>query len=181
MKAISKILATLLTLTTLATSAQNTEWVISKSSVKFKIKNAGFNVDGTLGAVTGKINFDETKTTGNTIDVSIDTKTLSTANKKRDEHLAKPEYFDIAKYTAITMKAVLFTKEKDGTYKGFFKLTMKGKTKEIAIPFVFTNAGGKSTMKGTFTINRLDYGVGESSFILNDFATVTVELNLIKK
>lgn len=181
MNVLTKLFTLALTVATLTTSAQNTEWTVSKSSVKFKIKNAGFNVDGTLGAVTAKINFDETKTSGNTIDASIDTKTLSTANKKRDEHLAKPEYFDIAKYTTMTMKAVLFTKEKDGTFKGFFKLTMKGKTKDIAIPFVFTNAGGKATMKGTFTINRLDYGVGESSFILNDFATITVELNLTKK
>jgi polyisoprenoid-binding protein YceI len=175
------ITTVLVALIAFGTQAQNTEWNITKSSVKFKIKNAGFNVDGSLGAVTGTVKFDETKTTGNSIDVAIDSKTLSTNNKKRDEHLRKPEYFDIAKYPKISMKAVLFTKEKDGTYKGFFKLTLKDKTKDIAIPFTFKPTGNTGVFKGTFTINRLDYGVGESSFVLNDFPTITIELNVTKK
>jgi polyisoprenoid-binding protein YceI len=175
------IIAVLLALLALSSQAQNTEWNITKSIVKFKIKNAGFNVDGSLGAVTGTVKFDETKTTGNSIDVAIDSKTLSTNNNKRDEHLRKPEYFDIAKYPKISMKAVLFTKEKDGTYKGFFKLTLKDKTKDIAIPFTFKPIGNTGVFKGAFTINRLDYGVGESSFILNDFATIIIELNVTKK
>ncbi len=165
----------------LSTQAQNTEWNITKSSIKFKIKNAGFNVDGSLGALMGIVKFDETKTTGNSIDVAIDSKTLSTNNNKRDEHLRKPEYFDVAKYPKISMKAVLFTKEKDGTYKGFFKLTIKDKTKDLAVPFTFKNNGNTGVFKGSFTINRLDYGVGESSFILNDFPTLTIELNVTKK
>ena len=175
------ITTVLIALVTIGIQAQTTEWNITKSSVKFKIKNAGFNVDGTLGAVTGIIKFDETKTTESSIDVIIDSKTLSTSNNKRDEHLRKPEYFDVAKYPKISMKAVLFTKEKEGTYKGFFKLTLKDKTKDVTIPFTFKSKGNTGVFKGTFTINRLDYGVGESSFILNDFATIIIELNVTKK
>ncbi|MBC7413150.1 MAG: YceI family protein [Bacteroidia bacterium] len=175
------IIAVIVTLITLSAQAQNTEWSITKSSVKFKIKNAGFNVDGSLGSLTGVIKFEETKTIGNNIDVTIDSKTLSTNNNKRDEHLRKAEYFDVAKYPKINMKAVLFTKEKDGTYKGFFKLILKDKTKDVVIPFTFKSTGITGIFKGTFTINRLDYGVGESSFILNDFATIIIELIVIKK
>jgi polyisoprenoid-binding protein YceI len=175
------IIIALLTFITLGALAQNTEWNITKSTVKFKIKNAGFNVDGTFGTVAGIVKFDETKTAGNAIDVTVDTKTMSTSNKKRDEHLSKPQYFDIAKYPKISMKAVLFTKEKDGSYKGFFKLTLKDKTKDVAVPFTFVSTGNTGVFKGKFTINRLDYGVGESSFVLNDFPTLTIELNVIKK
>ncbi|MEQ1733134.1 MAG: YceI family protein [Bacteroidia bacterium] len=165
----------------LSTQAQNTEWNITKSSVKFKIKNLGIIVEGNFGATTGIVKFDETKTTGNNIDVTVDTKTVNTKSNMRDEHLRKPEYFDVAKYPKISMKAVLFTKEKDGTYKGFFKLTLKDKTKDIVVPFTFKSTGNTGVFKGEFNINRLDYGVGKSHFSLNDFPTITIELNVAKK
>ena len=41
-------------------SKMNPEWLVSSSSIKFKIKNAGFNVDGSFSGLTAKIFFDET-------------------------------------------------------------------------------------------------------------------------
>ena len=41
--------------------AQNTEWTVVSSTVSFKIKNAGFTIDGKFGALTATIIFDETK------------------------------------------------------------------------------------------------------------------------
>ena len=34
--------------------AQNTEWTVASSSVKFRIKNAGFMVDGEFGGLEAK-------------------------------------------------------------------------------------------------------------------------------
>lgn len=161
--------------------AQNTEWTIASSTTSFKIKNAGFTVDGKFGPASGKIIFDDSKSSGNSIDVSIDSKTINTGNNTRDGHLKKDEYFDAEKFSKIVMKAVLFTKEANGTYKGFFKLTLKGKTKDIMVPFSFSQKDGKGKFKGSFTINRLDFGVGENSMVLSDNAIITIELNAIKK
>ena len=160
---------------------QNSEWTIASSTVSFKIKNAGFSVDGKFGSVSGTIIFDELKGFGNSVDVSIDAKTISTGNSSRDGHLKKDEYFGVDKYPKIQMKAVLFSKNTDGTFKGFFKLTLKDKTKDVMVPFSFSQKDGKGVFKGSFTINRLDYSVGESSMILSDNALVTIEVNILKK
>jgi len=170
-----------LTLTGFTYRAQNTEWTVVSSTVSFKIKNAGFTIDGKFGAVTATIVFDETKSSGNSIDAKIDSKTINTGNGTRDGHLKKEDYFGVDKFPKIQMKATLFGKEKDGTFRGYFKLTIKDKTKDIAVPFSFTQKDGKGLFKGTFIINRLDYGVGESSMILSDNATITIEVNIIKK
>jgi polyisoprenoid-binding protein YceI len=170
-----------LTLTGFTYQAQNREWTIVSSNVSFKIKNAGFNVDGKFGALTATIVFDETKSSGNSIDATIDSKTINTGNGTRDGHLKKEEYFGVDKFPKIQMKATLFTKETNGTFKGFFKLKIKDKTKDVVVPFSFTQKDGKGMFKGTFTINRLDYGVGESSMVLSDNATITIEVNVLKK
>jgi polyisoprenoid-binding protein YceI len=161
--------------------AQKTEWLIESSRVTFKIKNAGFNVDGKFGAVSGNIIFDNNKNDNNYIDVSIDAKSINTGNGTRDGHLKKKDYFNVETYPKISMKASSFTKEKDGTITGNFKLTIKDKTKEILVPFVFIENNGKGKFSGNFTINRLDFGVGSNSFVLSDNATIEVEVSVTKK
>lgn len=154
----------------------NTSWTIVSSSVSLKIKNAGFTVDGTFGKVSGVIIFDATKNYGNSIDATIDSKLINTKNETRDGHLRKKEYFDVETYPKINMKATLFKKEKDGSYKGYFKLTIKNKTKDVVVPFKFTENENNGTFKGEFTINRLDFNVGESSMILSDNVIVAIEV-----
>jgi polyisoprenoid-binding protein YceI len=161
--------------------AQNQEWIVNSSSIKFKIKNAGFNVDGTFSGLTAKIFFDTSKLYGNSIDATLESKSINTGNGTRDKHLKKTDYFDVAGFPTINMKATLFGKETDGRYRGFFKLTMKGKTKDVSVPFTFTENDGKATLKGSLTINRLDFGVGESSMILSNDVTITIEANATKK
>ncbi len=161
--------------------SQNTEWTIVSSNVSFKIKNAGFTIDGKFGAVNGTVIFEAAKSYSNSIDVTIDSKSVNTDNGTRDGHLKKKDYFDVDTYPKINMKASLFAKEKDGSFKGYFKLTLKNKTKDVVVPFSFTENNGKGLFKGTYIINRLDYGVGENSMILSDNATITIEMSVIKK
>ena len=161
--------------------SQNTEWTVNSATVKFKIKNAGFIVDGAFTGLTAKISFDETKSYGNFIEATVDSKSINTGNGSRDGHLKKAEYFDVEKYPKITMKATVFSKEKDGTYKGYFKITMKDKSKDLFVPFTFSEKDGKTNFKGSFTINRLDFTVGESSMILSNNVTLFLEVNAIKK
>jgi len=172
---------TFLLLICLKFKAQNTEWNVVSSTITFKIKNAGFNTDGAFGAIKAKISFDATKSFSNSIDATIDTKSLNTGNSGKDSHLKKDEYFGVDKYPTITLKATTFAKQPDGSFKGYFKLTIKTTTKDIVLPFTFIEKEGKGKFLGKFTINRRDYGVGESSMILSDNATIFIEANVTKK
>ncbi len=161
--------------------AQNQSWAIISSNINFKIKNAGFHINGTLSGLTGIIYFDVAKNSGNKIETSIDANTINTGNNTRDEHLKKEEYFSANKFPKISMSTATITKEADGKFKGMFTLTIKGISKIVPILFTYTEKEGKSKFAGSFTINRLDYGVGSSSFILSDNVTITLDVSCIKK
>lgn len=163
------------------TAPQNQEWFVSSATITFKIKNAGFYVDGSFTGLSAKIFFDGSKNYGNSIEASLDSKSIITGNGSRDGHLKKPSYFDIENFPTISMKANLFGKEPNGNFRGHFKLTIKGKTKDIIIPFTFTEKDSKAIFKGTFTINRLDFGVGESSIVLSNNVIVSLEVHSNKK
>jgi len=161
--------------------AQNTEWSVTSSSIKFKIKNAGFTVDGTFGGLEARIIFDAAKSYSNSIESSIDAATINTDNGTRDKHLKKEEYFSVEKFPKIKLTASTFVKQADGSFKGYFKLIMKNITKDIVIPFTFVESANTAIIKGSFTLNRRDFGVGGSSIIMSDNPTVEIEVKLVKK
>lgn len=138
------------------------------------------NVNGSFLGLNAKINFDPSKNAGNSIQASVEAKTIDTDNTTRNGHLKKEEYFDVEKYPKLTLVSTFFGKDKD-VFRGYFNVTIKDKTKAITIPFTFTEKTGKATFKGSFILNRLDFGVGESSIILSDNVTVTLEVNVQKK
>ncbi len=161
-------------------SFSQTQWKVTKSSIDFKIKNAGFTVDGSFGGLTAIIKFDAINYSKGSIEGSIDVNTINTGIDLRNTHLKKEEYFNVSAFPKINLKSTSYTKEKDDTFKGFFKLTIKGITKDVIIPFSFTESGNTAIIKASFKLNRRDYNVGESSWTMSDDVTVNILVNLAK-
>lgn len=161
--------------------AQNQQWIVASSTIKFKIKNAGIMIDGAFTGLNATINFDTSKGFGNKIEASVDAKTVNTGNDMRDEHLRKVDYFSVDQFPKIFMKSSVFSKEADGRFKGFFTLTIKGVSNTVPVIFSFTENDGKGKLSGSFKINRLDYKVGGSSWVLSDDVNISLEVNVVKK
>ena len=142
---------------------------ITKSSVSFRIKNAGSWVDGSFGQVSGTIKFDE-KSATNSIDATVEAKSLSTKSDMRDKHLNKDDFFDTEKIPLIKITSKKITQQSDGSYMGDFNITIKSTTKAMQIPFTFKN----NVFSAQFTINRKDFNVGGGTLILTESAYVVV-------
>jgi len=153
------------------------QWKVQTSTVSFKIKN-GFTVDGKFGTVEANIVFDAANFEQGSISASIDAKTIDTGIESRDTHLRKEDYFDVTKYPKISIKSKKITKLANGTYAGLFDLTLKGVSKEVKIIFSYVENNNNATFEGGFTINRLDYGVGTSSWIMSDNCTIKITINV---
>lgn len=154
----------------------NTAWKVKTSSISFKIKNAGLTVDGTFSGLEANIKFNPIKPDEAIIGATVNTKSVNTGNDMRDGHIRKPEYFDAEKFPKITLQSTKIEKTGPITYKGTFNLTMKGVTKEVIIPFNFLKIPEKTEFKGSFTINRRDFGVGGSSISMADNVNLTVDI-----
>ena len=91
---------------------------------------------------------------------TIQTKSIDTAIKKRDEHLRSPDFFDADKYPTITFES---TKVEKNQITGNF--TMHGVTKEITIPFKLKGpikdpwGNTRIAITAETEINRTDYGM----------------------
>lgn len=173
MKPLSLIIAFVLCIT--GTSAQ-VKHTVTKYSVTYQIKNLGFNTTGTFGGLQADINFDKNHPDSGSISASIDVNTLNSENTMRDNHLKSEDYFDAAKYPRITMTSTSIKHKGGNNYVGTFNITIKDKTKEVVMPFTYTESGNQGTFTGTFTIKRTDFGIGGKSMMMADDARVTLEV-----
>lgn len=148
------------------------------SSITFKIKNAGIGVDGSFKGFQGTVDFNPDDLASSKFDVSVDAKTVDTDNNARDNHLREEEYFGVEKYPKISMKSTKIEKVSEGKYKATFDLTLKGKTKSVSFPFSYNKTSTGYKLNGSFEIDRRDYGVGGSSWILSDDVKVFINLEV---
>jgi polyisoprenoid-binding protein YceI len=136
------------------------------STIQFSIKNFGFSTGGSFGGLQGSIDFNSQDPSKATIDVSIDAKSINTGNDTRDDHLRQETYFDAKTYPRIGIVSTKITGSAgNGTLVFVGKLTIKNHTKDISFPFTAEPKGNGYLFKGSFTINRKDFGVGGTSTI----------------
>jgi polyisoprenoid-binding protein YceI len=145
--------------------------VDKESSLKFTIANFGFDVHGSFGGFQGNITFDLQNPATASFDVTIDASTINTDNSSRDKHLKEDNYFDVANYPRIRFLSTKIT-GKGGAFTMNGHLTIKGKSKDVSFPFTASPADDGYLFKGSFKINRKDFGIGGTSTISNELEVV---------
>ncbi len=153
-------------------SLAQTPLKVVSSAITFTIKNAGLKVNGSFSGLEADIRFSPTEYNASTIKASVNANSIKTGIDARDNHLKKAECFDAVNFPKITMESSFFGKE-GNRFIGYFKLTIKGITKDISVPFTFEN----NVLKGSFTIDRRHFKVGGNSMILGDNVKVDLLIN----
>lgn len=153
-------------------------FVAVESQIDFKIKNAGFWVDGFFNDFKVNGAFDENKLDQSYFDVEIEVESINTGIEARDKHLRRDDYFDVEKFPKITFKSTKIER-KGNSYVTTGQLTVRSVTKTVSIPFKVSEVGNNLQFKGELKLNRLDYGVGSKSWVLGN--KVVVDISCIMK
>lgn len=147
------------------------------SSIVFTIKNFGINTTGVFKGLKGTIAFESGNVSSSLFHVNVDAETISTGIKARDNHLKKEEYFDAAKFPAISfVSSKLISKGDKKNYIIAGKLMIKGIVREISFPFIAEEQANGFLFTGNFSLNRRDFNVGRSSLVLSDKLNVSLKV-----
>ncbi len=177
-----KIFLSLLLFISFGVSAQRYIPADQGSKVHFKIRNFGINTGGELSGLKGEIIFFTTDLAACQFNVTVNSSTVDTDNSSRDGHLKESTYFDVEKYPVITIASTKIekTNKTEGGYYYFTgTLTLRDVTKPVSFPFKIEKQNDAYLFTGEFTIDRLDYGVGDKSAVLSN--TVNVSLSVLAK
>ncbi|MFT5846961.1 MAG: polyisoprenoid-binding protein YceI [Psychroserpens sp.] len=176
MKIILVLIASLLiTVTGFAQEAKTTV------AVDFKIRNLGMNVDGHFDKTSITTNFTYQDITQWVLSGHVVVNTIDTDNEKRDTHLNSDDYFDSTVYPEITIEATNFKKTAENKYDVTLNLTIKKTTKFMTVPMEIINSNNSLNLKAYFEINRLDFEVGESSFVMSNTVKINISYTLKKE
>jgi polyisoprenoid-binding protein YceI len=156
-------------------SALLAQSVVTRSAITFEIKNLGISTGGSISGLLADVHFTPANLNSSTLEASVDVNTINTDNSSRDEHLRSEDFFDVLHYPKIALKSIAFKHKGGNNYIGTFTLTIKGKSKQIEIPFTYLDKENAFEFKGAFKINRVDFGVGSKSMILADEVTVNID------
>ena len=125
------------------------------------------NPSANFGDVDGALVYDADDVTKSSVDVTLPLSGMNSFVPKLDEHLRGSDFFDAAKFPAITFKSRKVEDLGEGKLKITGDLTVKGTTREVVLDARLNKAAEHPMMKlptvgfdATATIKRSEFGVG---------------------
>ena len=168
------VLMVLLAVPATGAAAQSVDYV--KSQVTFAGKQMGVPTEGRFKKYTANIAFDTKKPAASKIDVEIDLSSVDTGASETDTEVKKPSWFNIAAFPTAKFTATAVRQVSPGNYEAAGKLSIKGISQDVRIPFTARSAGGVTTFEGGFILLRLQFKVGEG--VWADTDTVANEVQV---
>jgi polyisoprenoid-binding protein YceI len=163
------------------------------SAAHFQVRHLMIsNVRGEFGKMSGTVSFDGKNYSSLKADAVIEVASINTREPKRDDHLRGADFFDAARYPAITFKSKRVESIKESRFNLIGDLTNRGVTKEIILAVEATPIAkgmrGESRIgaQATTRLNRQDYGVkwnralDGGGLVVGDEIQITIDLELIQ-
>lgn len=135
-------------------------WTVETGTLSIGVRQMGADVSGSFAKFTADIAFDEVATDGQhgsvTVTIDVASLTLGSVTKQALEG----EFFDVATHPTATFTADILPAATGYVATG--TLALRGVEKPISLPFTLTINGDTATMSGTTTLDRRDFGMGQS-------------------
>jgi polyisoprenoid-binding protein YceI len=155
---------------------------------RFSYNHLGYSVQlSRFDKTSGKVVFDKAAKTGS-VDITIDTKSVSTGAATFNEHIQGEDFLDTAKHPTATFKStkVVFEGDKPAMIEG--NLTLKGITKPVTLtvtsfqamphPMVKKDAIGANAFT---TVKRTDFNMGKNVPYVGDEVRIDIAIEAIKE
>ncbi len=189
-----KLVAPLLAFLPALALAAPTTWEIdaSHSQTSFSVKHLVIStVRGEFGRTSGTLRLDDQDLARSSVEAAIDVNTINTRNADRDGHLKSPDFFDVAKYPAITFRSTRVERAAKDQLRVSGDLTLHGVTRpvvlEVAVSPEVKGMSGETrrAFSATAKINRQNYGLKwskavEAGPVVGDEVTIALDVEVVK-
>lgn len=168
MKKITLMLAVFITLTAFTTAVFTWQNDDAHSQLGFTVTHLGIaDVSGTFNDFDVTIHSNKPDFSDAVIELNAKVASIDTRVDARNNHLKSADFFDAAKYPAMSFKSSAIKKSGKHTYKITGDLNLHGVTKQVTMDFKYkgtvVNQMNKKQTAGfqvTGVINRSDFNLG---------------------
>ena len=159
---------------------QAATWAVdpAKSKIGFSGTQTDQPFSGTFKSWTATIDFDPAKPEAAHILATIDTGSAATGDTQRDEALPGSDWFDASAFPKATFEATGFTPKGGNAYETLGKLTIRGLSKDVVLPFTLALDGDTAHATGSAKLVRTAFGVGQGAWASEEYVAFAVGVDV---
>ena len=101
---------------------------------------------------------------------------MDLGSAEANAEVIRPDWFDVAKYPQAKFVSASVKNIAGDKFEMRGKMTIKGTTKDVVVPFSLKESAGVTTAQGAIELKRLDFKVGAG--IWGDLETVANEVQV---
>lgn len=169
-----------------ATAASAAHWTVEpQSKLGFSVVWSAEPLSGEFKHWKADIDFDPADLTHSRVVATIETGSVVTDYPDGDDGLKGALGFASDRFPTARYEATGFRQLPDGSYTTDGRLTIRGITHPLALPFKLSIQGNRAHMTGKTTLLRTDFGVGQGEWAapqpVAHQVMVTVDLTATKR
>ena len=165
-----------------ATDIASSEWVVRKagSTLGFATKWSQGAVEGRFTRWDAKILFSADALTASNVVVTIDMASVTTRSEETQSALPGDDWFAVVTHPTATFTATRFDHQGGDRFVARGRLTLRGVSRALALPFILRIDDDVATMSASVQIDRRAFAVGQGEWAATDDlpADVTVTISL---
>ena len=164
-----------------AAAAEPSVWKTAKGSkLGFKTTWSGQAIEGRFDRWNADIRFSPDALDKSKVSVSVDMTSAATGDAQRDATLPSGDWFDADRHPKAVFTATSFRKTGADRYLASGRLSLRGASKPVSLPFTLKIDGDRARMDGVTRLDRTAFGVGQGEWSSTDQipAQVTVTVGL---
>ncbi|VVP66409.1 Protein YceI [Pseudomonas fluorescens] len=130
------------------------------STISFTYNQMGSRVYGTFGKFEGNLAFDTLHPEAAHARLVIELNSIDAGSEDANSELQKPEWFDTASYPVATFASTRIKDLGDNRYQFTGNLTLRGLTREVAVPVHLKSERAIGIFDGELVLKRSDFRIG---------------------
>lgn len=151
-------------LSVLALSVQAAPLDTKKTTLTATFKQLGVEVTAKFNSVNGAIDFDPAHPAQGKAQITVPLTGFDLGDAEYNKEVQKKEWFNSAQFPQATFASNQIVDNGNGKLLVKGKLTLKGKTLDVAIPITFRTEAGAAVFDGQLVIKRLFFDIGEGEW-----------------
>ncbi|MFP5381886.1 MAG: YceI family protein [Gammaproteobacteria bacterium] len=147
-----------------------------QSRVDFEFRQMGVPVKGGFKRFTTQMAFDPARPEAARAQIEIDLASIDAGSPEADEEAAGKLWFNRSAFPKASFVSSSVRALGNDRYEMRGTLSLKGRSRELVVPVRFVPGKTAASFDGSFSLNRLDFGIGEGMWA--DVSTVASEVRV---
>jgi polyisoprenoid-binding protein YceI len=174
MKRIAISLCALLALP--ASAAEFTAVQLDKSSIAFVSKQMGVPVDGMFKKFSAQLAFDPARPEAGRAQIEIELASIDAGSAEANDEVKGKGWFNTREFPTAKFVSTSVKPLGGNRYEAQGRMTIKGRTRDVAVPFTYRPEGANAVLDGAIPVLRTQFSIGEG--VWSDTSTVADEVQV---